>query len=146
MHTLEVQLRALARRDGVRPIPVDYSPDLALIHGLRRAADGILYVPVWTGASERTIWSSPAINFLFRAWHDSHHLATGADFELDAERYLARRAAEQVHGAGARALMLAEVRGQIDYFERWGRFPADQRAFARAYVADPVQAIYTPNL
>lgn len=88
-------------------------------------------IPVWSGASERTIWSRPSANHLFRAWHDSHHILLCADFSRDGERRAAEYALSLVHGRAERAILWAETEGQQEYCARWGAFPDAQRDFVR---------------
>ena len=40
---------------------------------------------IWPGASERTIYGAPEVNWAFRAWHDSVHLARECDFSRAGE-------------------------------------------------------------
>ena len=56
-------------------------------------------VTVWNGASESTLYSKPAVNFAFRAWHDSIHLKHGNDFSLRGEELTADRQIEQAWNA-----------------------------------------------
>lgn len=88
-------------------------------------------IPVWSGASERTIWSSPAVNALFRAWHDAQHMLLGADTDPAGELRVARHACERIEGKPERAILWCEVWGQVAYFVRWSAFPDMQRAFVR---------------
>ena len=43
-------------------------------------------LPVWEGASDRTLYGDPRINHAARAWHDRAHLAGGFDFTPAGER------------------------------------------------------------
>lgn len=99
---------------------------------------GRLHVPVWNGASERTIWADVAGNVAFRAWHDSTHLATGLGFDPAAELELARRTVADARARGlsahACAVLWAETAGQIEHYLAHGEtFPDDQRAFVDAH-------------
>lgn len=102
--------------------------------GELRDATGALVgerIPVWSGASERTIWSGPDANALFRAWHDSHHILLGAGFDPAGELRVARHACASIEGTPERAVLWCETWGQVCYFERWHAFPDAQRAFVR---------------
>lgn len=88
-------------------------------------------IPVWSGASSRSIWSRADINILFRAWHDSHHILLAAEFDAAGELTCARYACSLIHGKPERAILWAEIAGQYWYFERWQAFPWNQRAFVR---------------
>lgn len=86
-------------------------------------------IPVWAGASERTIWSGPRVNYLFRAWHDSVHVAACADFDTAGELETARRQCAQIEGKPERAILWAETAGQVLYHAAHGAFPDDQRRY-----------------
>lgn len=104
------------------------------------ADNGKWHIYVWAGASGRTIWSAPAVNVAFRAWHDSTHLATGLDFSPAQEKELARRTVLEASARGLSddgcCVLFAETAGQIEHFEKHaGAFPENQRAFVKAYAA-----------
>jgi len=86
-------------------------------------------IPVWSGASTRTIWSGPRVNYLFRAWHDSVHLLLGADFDPAGELDVARYQCREIHGSAERALLWIETAGQVQYHAAHGAFPSNQRRF-----------------
>lgn len=139
--TLELQLVALARRAKVRAIPRPAGAAPSTFDHLADAAfrrNGMLFVPVWNGASDDTIWSGPRVNFLFRAWHDSHHLETGAGFDTVGESHLAEHGARMIDGARDRAILRAETIGQVLYLDAWGTFPMRQREFVAACVATSI--------
>jgi hypothetical protein len=111
---------------------------------------------VWAGASDRTIFGDPEVNYAFRAWHDWHHIQFRHDFSDAGERnvYEGQRAdLRKVYGNGDTFRHLdrylkAEVLGQLEYKKAWGAFPEDQRGFVRCYVeAGPSRAIHcgAPN-
>ena len=90
---------------------------------------------VWAGASERTIYRDPRVNWAFRAWHDAAHLAIDAPFTLAGERAACEyQIAELLRAfpcapASAVHLIRREVIGQAEHFAATGQFPADQIAF-----------------
>lgn len=88
-------------------------------------------LPVWSGASDRTIWSRPEVNYLFRAWHDSHHILLSAGFDPRGELAVADHADTLIKGRAERAILRAEVWGQVAYHVLHGVFPDDQRGFVR---------------
>lgn len=93
-------------------------------------------IPVWDGASEQTIYSTPAGNYSFRAWHDTLHLLLHLPFEYEAEKQLGdiHRATLQRFGCsvGACAAIWFDTAGQTEYEAKYGEFPTDQRAFVEA--------------
>lgn len=97
-------------------------------------------IPVGARHSERTIWSRPAVNSLFRAWHDSIHLASCRGFGLEDEIAVWRTMDRWIEGEECRAYLFAESVGQIRYYEAHGYFPEDQRAFVLACIRDGADA------
>ena len=104
---------------------------------------------VWSGASDRTIFGDPEVNYAFRAWHDWHHISRSLDFsdasehEVFAGQY---RDVRGIYGNGEAAqdfcdLLYAEIIGQLEFKNRHGNFPADQRGFVRHYLASPTRAV-----
>ncbi len=144
---LERRILELAATDRIVAAPVDDAPQFetdtpvdvlrAMVHV---RTDGALVVPVWSGASDQTIWSCADVNRVFRAVHDSHHLATGLGFDAVSEHALAHHICRLVDKRD-RAILWAEVHGQVEYFTTWGRFPVAQREFVRAYVSDSARTI-----
>lgn len=107
----------------------------------RTLRDG--YITVWTGASDRTIFGSAHVNHAFRAWHDAAHLAGDHPFTPEGERAAAAlQCAQLVEAYGDTpavrhwcAIVDCEVNGQVEYAAlHGGEFPADQLAFAKAYL------------
>lgn len=87
--------------------------------------------------SDRTIYSSPAINHAFRAWHDMLHYTHGLKMNYKDEQKLAR-----VHYVILDDLYVpyedlccihADTYGQTEYCKLHGTFPNDQRGFVTAW-------------
>lgn len=102
--------------------------------------DGIL--TVWNGASDSAIYGREG-NLAFRAWHDSIHLARALSFDAADEYRVAERQAQQ-SGRLAR-FVWADTAGQVAYYARWGRFPTNQREYARAFLASESAALARGN-
>ena len=90
-------------------------------------------LPVWNGASDRTIYSSPEVNFAFRAWHDWLHLQLQADVDYRDE-YMVARAHRQAALAARLPLreelaLWYDTNGQNVYHKHHGKFIEDQRGF-----------------
>jgi len=88
---------------------------------------------VWTGASEVTIFGEPSINWKFRAIHDILHVFNDLDFSASSElqvNYI-QQAIFSFDGLPdfERQLLNIETAGQVVYFEKFGKFPEDQRKF-----------------
>lgn len=89
---------------------------------------------IWAGASDNTIYGDKAVNWAFRAWHDSLHIALNADFTLQGEIRVALEQARQLESDYLAKVMLAEIKGQAEYFAINGQFPADQASFINKYM------------
>ena len=96
---------------------------------------------------ERTVFSGPAANMAFRAWHDYRHITENAEFDDVGERNVhmamdmdmldfMRSSGQNRHARDrALALLTCENIGQLDYWRVFGAPPADQRTFALGYLA-----------
>jgi hypothetical protein len=90
-------------------------------------------LPVFDGGCERTIYTRPAVNHAFRAWHDTLHLTLWAGFSHGGELAVARAHYDACRRAGlpdaSAALIGFDTWGQYRYFETTGEFLDDQREF-----------------
>lgn len=102
---------------------------------------------VWQGASDRTIFGDPCINWAFRAWHDYCHVVGKHGFTLEGERLTATRQIRNMRAAygysgvarvGWDKVLWIEVVEQAEHFAATGAFPVDQRAFMLNRLAHPV--------
>lgn len=103
-------------------------------------------MPVYNGASERTIYSCDQVNFAFRAWHDSLHLLFDKSFSCDDELCIAAKHRDLVTAFGimrgypgkeiteAADLIYADVAGQVLYYAKYGEYVTDQALFVREYL------------
>ena len=89
---------------------------------------------VWSGASDRTIYGAPNVNWAFRAWHDSLHLKLNAPFSLEGETRVALEQCRLIGSDTWAKIVMGEVVGQTEYFNKYGTFPADQVAFMINYL------------
>lgn len=99
-------------------------------------------VLVWNGASDKTIFAYPEVNFAFRAWHDSKHIVGGFPFDRAGELAALEMQILDIRAIydGATAdlfcdILTAEIMGQFSYKERHGGFPVDQIGFAKAWIS-----------
>jgi len=95
-----------------------------------------------------SIYGSPGINAMFRAWHDYHHYHGGHDFSPAGEKATAElqcRDLARLYGLDGshemRRALMADVVGQSLYYKQWGKFVGDQMGFVRAYLDNPNLAI-----
>jgi|ERR1700721_1132762 len=95
-------------------------------------------IRVNTEFSDGTIFGSPSVNWLFRAWHDYCHLLVNAGFDAQGERLAADEQTRQVYAlpglSESDKLLFAriigiEVNGQVDYYLAHNDFPQDQFEF-----------------
>lgn len=93
---------------------------------------------VWSGASEKTIYGDPSVNWAMRAWHDSIHLKLNAGFDVLGEKRVALEQARLIGSDQMGLVLMAEVQGQVEYFEKHGSFPVDQVLFVRNYLKGKV--------
>ena len=84
---------------------------------------------VWNGASETSIWGKEG-NYLFRAFHDHIHLSYDLSFSDEDEGAVCDKSIELLKlNPSERRLMEIEIKGQLDYKNKYGDFPVDQLAF-----------------
>src|SRR4029077_18194914 len=63
---------------------------------MKRAFEESGQIAVNTNYSDSTIFGAAAVNWAFRAWHDSCHLALNADFSPEGEGRAAELQSEQL--------------------------------------------------
>ena len=83
-------------------------------------------IPIWTGASEGTIWGSEIANWFFRTWHDSIHCKESCGFGLEGEIEAAVHHMKQATAKGYHhlaAVCWVEIVGQATVFHKTGDFP-----------------------
>lgn len=93
---------------------------------------------VWSGASDKTIFSDDKVNIAFRAWHDLIHLKHDFDFSLEGEIATTYEQINELpeYWELERNLLESEVIGQARYYYATGDFPKDQRKFTLLYLND----------
>jgi hypothetical protein len=101
--------------------------------------EGIAY-PVWSGASETTIYPTATDNYRFRFIHDYYHYALAKEFtptdELYVHQYIEQLLKDLGVSALARELYSADTEGQTKHHEATGSFPENQRQFAIDFVTN----------
>ncbi len=99
-----------------------------------RSAMTKLPFPVWEGGSERTVFTSPDINHMFRYLHDHEHVDKRLTLSVEDERTLGEAWSVRIHAltGSAHAGMLAHIDtvGQTNHYAQHGVFPEDQRGWA----------------
>ncbi|MGI1661363.1 hypothetical protein ACRDNQ_03895 [Palleronia sp. KMU-117] len=99
---------------------------------------------VAAAGSDYTVFGTPEVNWAFRAWHDWVHWRFEYDFSLPGEAATCSKQIEHLytyfpgspHLERWSRLLVAEVIGQRQYYERHRAYVDDQRAFAVAYIAN----------
>jgi hypothetical protein len=91
------------------------------------------FFPVNVEGSERTVFTDPIVNLLFRAWHDIGHAVLQAEFDREGEVQVAQWQAARLAGID-RTILTADVVDQFDYYASHGHWLDDQRAFVIARV------------
>lgn len=138
---------------GVMPVPSSDAPQTyaeLLQCGARwQYALGDVFLPVWDGASEDSIYGSAAANHAFRYWHDMGHIAHHCDFtpedekRLQFDHHLPIVADHFGIGSLEYRMYFADTVGQIEYISANGKFPGNQAAFVSAYVRNARLALNT---
>lgn len=138
---------------GVMPVPCSDAPnnygELLQAAARWQYALGDVFLPVWDGASDTSIYGSDAANHAFRYWHDMGHIAHHCSFTPDDEtrlqldHHLPIIAAKFGIESLEYSLYYADTVGQIQYVVENGRFPADQASFASAYIRNARLALNT---
>ena len=91
-------------------------------------------IPIWTGASEGTIWGGRLANWLFRVWHDSIHCKESVGFGLNGEIDAAIHHMEQARKMGyseLAAVCWLEVAGQASWHHATGGTDFPPQSFTR---------------
>ena len=86
-------------------------------------------VLVYNGGSEDTIYSSPDLNFAFRAWHDRVHWENGLNFSVTDEIIVGMEQARKIDNNMGICIMFADTAGQRVYYHKYGEFVSNQREF-----------------
>lgn len=101
---------------------------------------------VFSGKSDTTIFSSQELNIKFRALHDKMHYDLGLTFSFKDEKKLSTLTGLSVFNwlkkqgysleiaYHALKIVNAEIAGQIEYYERRGKFLENQREYIETYL------------
>lgn len=95
---------------------------------------------VWAGGSDHTIYADRAVNWAFRAWHDSVHLRYAFPFDIAGETLTCEMQILQLRQRWPSMperwarIIRAEIIGQALHLERFGQFPTDQYAFIKGAI------------
>ena len=92
-------------------------------------------LPVYDGACENTIYTSPYHNHCFRFWHDIAHIQLDLDFSFEGEADVARYHCDRVamvFGVDSMEfkLMHIDTFGQLIHYDKTGKFVDNQLEFA----------------
>lgn len=123
----------LAQASRIKWQASDTAPET--FDALRRAYASLGYIPISTIGLETSIYGDARVNLAFRAWHDATHLQHGLGFNASDEIAVAHIQCASAGIARDRALLWADIAGQVRYFETFGEFPNDQKAFVLDYIA-----------
>lgn len=128
---------SVARVVGFGYVDVEHAPNDfdALMMAWKASKRSGLALPVWSGGSENTIYTSCGANYAFRFWHDSIHALTGLAFNTLDEIEIGRIQVQAVQKEfGNRSLesllMYADTIAQSIYASaNDGAFPDNQLEF-----------------
>jgi hypothetical protein len=108
-------------------VPVGH---LSALAGSWLREDGLKLFHVFDGGVDSIIYSSPRVNYLFRAWHDLVHLELWKGFSEADEIAVAQHQAQSIEPGLLREIFLADTVGQTLFASATGGgFVADQRGF-----------------
>ena len=86
-------------------------------------------IRVFNGGNEKTIFTDPTVNLLFRGWHDLGHMTLQAPFTREGEVAVAEWMASFLDSEIDKKILRADVIDQYDHWEKTNKFVDDQRAF-----------------
>ena len=139
------QAEAVRRVVGFGYVDRDEAPntDAELIAAWEHSRKTGLAFPVWSGASENTIYLHRGGNYAFRFWHDAIHATRGLCMDVDDEVEIGMmhvKAVEQEFGVDSleALLMFWDTVGQSMHCYCTGEFPHDQLAFVYHGVAGTI--------
>lgn len=101
--------------------------------------------PVWSGASEHTIYTSRGANYAFRFWHDSIHAQRQLQFSTPEEIVIGTIQTDEValefgEFSLETLLMHYDTVGQSTYaLMNDGQFPEDQLEWVKAEIATHIE-------
>lgn len=103
------------------------------------ARDG--YLTILSDASDKTIFSTPKMNHLFRVWHDSVHILLCANFSKQGETDVMEWQLHEMLAAltafgystkvqdDVTSIMTWDILGQVDYYYTHKKYVDDQKRF-----------------
>lgn len=100
-------------------------------------------VVVWSGEAQHSIYGDSAVNYAFRAWHDSCHLAGSYEFTIAGEEAAVADQCAQLRALYPRCpqrwldLIACDVLGVVYTLHNAQEYVADQRASVAAIMALP---------
>jgi hypothetical protein len=139
--TLNQAILAVAPRIiRAAPLAPECFPDLM------RYASNHAGMLVFDGASHHSIYADARVNHAFRAWHDAVHVRDALDFSPAGEAATFEgqvKDLEIMFPCGPikrwRAILRAEIIGQVEHYFATGVFPDDQFAFVQSCLTAETQ-------
>ncbi len=98
--------------------------------------------------SDFTIFADVGINCEFRAWHDSKHILLNLGFDNSGEFAVYQAQLRDIAALydgrdfiNFGALLHADIVGQFEFNEKFGKFPENQALFVSEYLRNPGAAM-----
>jgi len=95
-------------------------------------------VPIASYGSDQTIYDNHSVNTMFRFWHDVIHLEEDLGFGVNDESLVADIHIREGVSMGLSSLALdileADTKGQVLYYDRFGEFVGNQKAFVQSCI------------
>ena len=131
----------------VQSIPYKVSDDApSTFKGIKDWYNKHGYFLIYGGNSDTTIFTSPEINIKFRAFHDHGHYKYNLSFSFEDEKTLGKIQAVEVYNKAlamgypnalamkAYYIILAEINGQIEYYEKYRKYLENQKEYILKYL------------
>ena len=136
LEALFITIEAELINRGYSWYPTSNAPET--FKDLQEAADIGFVIPIANYGCNQTIYSSEHMNQLFRFWHDVIHLELNENFQEQGELAVAlvHKQVAQERGLSQLAIdiLWADTYGQVQYYNRFGKFVEDQKDFTKRYI------------
>lgn len=132
LKTLEDLIIALApKHHATYYAPSNFEDLMAFKDCIRPENDCSL--PVYNGGCDNTIWSRPAVNHAFRAWHDAIHIQLEQDFSVLGETLVCQEHIKQIalilKSPQFNDLLWCEIVGQVYHYQIHKQYVLNQDKF-----------------
>lgn len=116
----------------VSKLPITYNVSLSAPDKFKMVENQVNlgHLTIYSEGCEKTIFSCPHYNHIFRLLHDFEHVRHRKEFTPEDEIELAKIQAYKANDKLLSDLILVEVKSQVEYLLKYGYFVENQRDFA----------------